>query len=181
MNKQINIKIALGWRLPLSSRIISVYNGLLWHIASLINTSYCQLGNMDFAPLFLCWLDVVSDEHLPSLYSNIAIILVQARKLKRIKLNQQRLSLLTVIRVRINVKDRFLSKDPTAALYNPKWAVPPLTVTWQQDAHSSREEFTLVSPSVPHIQCLVLQRFLSHWPLQRGSQMLEGIAQLRCW
>lgn len=150
------------------------------HDILLYNTSYCQLGNMDFAPLFLCWLDVVSDEHLPSLYSNIAIILVQARKLKRTKLNQ-RLLLLSVISVRINVKDRFLSKDPTAALYNPKWAVPPaLTVTWQQDAHSSREEFTLVSPSVPHILCLALQRCLSHWPLQRGSRTLEGKAQLRC-
>lgn len=136
---------------------------------------------MDFAPVFLCWLDVVSDEHLPSLYSNIAIRLVQARKLKRTKLNQQRLSLLIMISVRINVKDRFLSKDPTAALYNPKWAVPPvLTVTWQQDAHSSGEEFTLVSPSVPHILCLALQRCLSHWPLQRGSRTLAGIAQLRC-
>lgn len=146
----------------------------------LINTSYCQLGNVDFAPVFLCWLNVVSDEHLPPLYSNIAIGLVPARKLKT-KLNQQCLSLLIVISVRISFKDRFLSKDPTAALYNPKWAAPPaLTVTWQQDAHGSREEFTLVRPSVPHILCLPLQRCLSHWPLRRGSQTLAGIAQLRC-
>lgn len=48
--------------------------------------------------------------------------------------------------------------DPTAALYDPQWAVPPaLPVTWQQDAHSSGEEFTLVSPSVPRKLWLALQ------------------------
>lgn len=75
-----------------------------------------------------------------------------------------------------------LSVGPTAALDNPQWAVPPaLAVTWQQDAHSSGEEFTLVSPSVPHKLWLALQRCLSRWSLQRGAWAFAEITQLRCW
>lgn len=113
---------------------------------------------------------------------NLAISVVQARKLNRMKLNQQCLVLLIVITVLISSEALSISVVPTAACHNPKWAVPPaLTVIWQRDAHSASEEFTLVSPSVPHKLWLALQRCLSHWLLQKGARSLAGITQLRCF
>lgn len=98
------------------------------------------------------------------------------------KLNQQCLVLLIVITVLISSEALSISVVPTAACHNPKWAVPPaLTVIWQRDAHSASEEFTLVSPSVPHKLWLALQRRLSHWLLQKGAQSLARITQLRCF
>lgn len=101
---------------------------------------------------------------------NLAISVVQARKLKRMKLNQQCRMPLTVITVLISSEALSISVVPTAACHNPKWAVPPaLTVIWQRDEHSAGKEFTLVSPSVPHKLWLALQRRLLHWQLQKGA------------
>lgn len=77
---------------------------------------------------------------------------------------------LIVITVLISFEALFISVVPTAACYNPKWAVPPaLSVIWQRDAHSTGEEFTLVSPSVPLKLWLALQRCLSRWLLHKGA------------
>lgn len=111
---------------------------------------------------------------------NLAISVVQARKLKRMKQNQQCLPLLIVINVLISSEALPVSTVPTAACHDPKRAVPSaLTRIWQRDAHSAGEEFTLVSPSAPHKLWLALQRCLSHWRLQKGAWSLAGIIQLK--